>query len=95
MRFCQHCGKEMMDEAVVCPNCGCSAQAANSTQANQVDESVSAGLVVLSFLIPLFGVIYWPVMAKTRPKCAKVCGITALVTWAVWLLLQFTLFRVL
>ena len=24
MRFCQKCGKEIMDEAVICPGCGCS-----------------------------------------------------------------------
>ena len=23
MKFCQTCGKEIMDEAIVCPNCGC------------------------------------------------------------------------
>ena len=23
MKFCQKCGKEIMEEAVVCPNCGC------------------------------------------------------------------------
>ena len=26
MKFCQHCGKEVLDEAVVCPGCGCSLQ---------------------------------------------------------------------
>ena len=26
MKFCSKCGKEIMDEAVVCPNCGCSAE---------------------------------------------------------------------
>ena len=24
MKFCSHCGKEVMDEAVICPGCGCS-----------------------------------------------------------------------
>ncbi|MDE7162458.1 MAG: zinc-ribbon domain-containing protein [Clostridia bacterium] len=26
MKFCTHCGKEVMDDAVICPNCGCSVQ---------------------------------------------------------------------
>ena len=26
MKFCSHCGKELMDEAVVCPGCGCPVQ---------------------------------------------------------------------
>lgn len=83
MKFCQHCGKEILDEAVICPGCGCSVQATNSTQVAEVDESVSAGLVILAVLIPLFGIIYWPVKAKTRPKCAKACGIAAIISWAV------------
>ena len=24
MKFCQKCGKEIVDEAVICPGCGCS-----------------------------------------------------------------------
>lgn len=83
MKFCQHCGKEIMDEAVVCPGCGCSVKATTNVQATEVDESVSAGLVVLAVLIPLFGIIYWPVKAKTRPKCAKACGIAAIISWVV------------
>ena len=23
MKFCTHCGKELLDEAVICPGCGC------------------------------------------------------------------------
>ena len=78
MKYCQHCGKELLDQAVVCPGCGCSV-----LTEPKVDESVSTGLVVLSVLIPLFGVIYWPVMAKTRPKCAQACGIAAIISWVV------------
>lgn len=28
MRFCTHCGKELFDEAVICPGCGCSVSTA-------------------------------------------------------------------
>lgn len=84
MKFCQHCGKEILDEAVVCPGCGCSVQTTNNNApTTEVDESVSAGLVVLAVLIPLFGIIYWPVKAKTRPKCAQACGIAAIISWVV------------
>lgn len=26
MKYCTHCGSEIVDEAVVCPNCGCSVE---------------------------------------------------------------------
>lgn len=84
MKFCQHCGKEVLNDAVICPNCGCSVQTTNNTQTTDIDDSVSAGLVVLAVLIPLFGIIYWPVKAKTRPRCAKACGIAAIISWAIY-----------
>ena len=83
MKFCQQCGKELHDEAVICVHCGCSVQATPDTEVKSVDESVSVGMVVLSILIPLVGIIYWPVKAKTRPKCAKICGIAGIISWAV------------
>ncbi len=84
--YCSKCGKEIMDEAVVCVGCGCAVQGKQITQAT-VDETISGGLVLLSILIPLFGVIYWALKAKERPNCAKVCGISALVAWVVYLIL--------
>ena len=86
MKFCEKCGAELNDEAVVCVKCGCSLNKVVANTQN-VDESVSSGLVVLSVLIPLFGIIYWPVKAKSRPKCAKYCGIAAIISWAACFLL--------
>ncbi|MBR2080983.1 MAG: hypothetical protein IKC50_06320 [Oscillospiraceae bacterium] len=83
MKYCQHCGAEVNENAVVCVKCGCSLQQANANQSKEVDNSVSTGLVVLAVLIPLFGIIYWPVKAKERPKCAQACGIAAIISWVV------------
>ena len=30
MKYCSHCGKELLDEAVICPSCGCSNESATS-----------------------------------------------------------------
>lgn len=39
MKFCQRCGKELMDEAIVCPGCGCPVQTNASTAFNkELDE---------------------------------------------------------
>ena len=87
MKFCQHCGKEIHDEAIICTSCGCSVQTQNTTAVAEVDESVSVGLVILAVLIPLFGIIYWPVKAKTRPKCAQACGIAGIISWVIGILI--------
>ena len=80
--FCSKCGKEIMDEAVVCPNCGCAvADIASRKQAEE--DKVSVGLCVLSAFIPLFGIIYWPLKHKETPKKAQACGITAIIAWGV------------
>ena len=87
MKFCSKCGKEILEEAVVCPNCGC-AVSNNVASANHViaADEVSVGLVVLSVVIPLFGVIYWAVKHKETPKKAKACGIAGLISWGVSIL---------
>ena len=84
MKYCQNCGAEINDNAVVCTKCGCSTTQTN--QVAEVDDTVSVGLVVLAVVIPLFGIIYWPVKAKSRPKCAKACGIAGIISWVVWAL---------
>ena len=81
MKFCTHCGKEIMDEAVICPGCGCSVQMENSKQENDVDQSVSMGLVIWALLFPPFGFIYFFVSLKTRPICAVACVAAAFASW--------------
>lgn len=82
MKFCSKCGKEIVDEAIVCPNCGCAVVNPNVPQ-EFTNDQVSVGLCVLAALIPLFGIIYWPVKHKETPKRAQACGITAIVSWAI------------
>ncbi len=84
MKFCTKCGKEIFDEAVICPHCGCSTESNNtSKKVNSEDDQVSVGLCILAALIPLFGIIYWPVKHKEAPRRARACGVTAIVSWAV------------
>lgn len=85
MKFCSKCGKEILDEAVVCPHCGCSVTPVEQPQ----EDVVSVGFCVLSAFIPLFGLIYWAVMHSKTPKRAKACGITALVVWGVGIVLSW------
>lgn len=88
MKYCSKCGKQLLDEAVICPNCGCAAQ--NPKTLRPVyNDGVDIGLCVLSAIIPLFGIIYFLVARHEYPKRATPCGcisvivlISCLAAWA-------------
>ena len=74
MKFCSKCGKEIMDEAVICPNCGCSV----SSTEKELDAP-STGFAVLGFFIPLIGMILYLVLKDKMPLKAKSAGKGALI----------------
>lgn len=84
MKYCSKCGKELIDDAIVCPGCGC---AVVKPETNPIEDTTSVGLCVVSALIPLFGFIYWPVKHKETPKKAQACGITAIISFVITLAL--------
>ncbi len=67
MKYCQQCGSQLVDQAVMCPNCGCAVQ----EPANQQEDQPSTGLNVLAFLFPLIGLILYLSYKKTAPVRAK------------------------
>ena len=77
MKFCSKCGKELMDEAVVCPGCGC-AQDARFMQSQK--DSSSFGWAFLGFCIPVVGLILYLVWKDSTPLRAKSAGKGALVS---------------
>lgn len=87
LMFCQKCGKEINDEAVICIHCGCAVNSKPNTYkiANE-DDKKSVGLNVLSFFIPLFGWIYGGINHKTYPIKAKGCIVSAFIGFGVSLL---------
>ena len=62
MKYCSKCGKELMDEAVVCPGCGC-AQSGNAVQNQQ--DSDNFGWACLGFCIPIVGLILYLIWKPT------------------------------
>lgn len=88
MKNCPQCMQQVSDDTAFCPNCGCQIPAYiqpinGAPQRPVVADQVSVPLCILSFLFPIFGVIYWGVMHKTSPKKAKACGIVGLISWAI------------
>lgn len=56
MKFCGKCGAQLVDEAVVCPKCGC-AQAPITRAGGTNSENDSLNLVIKIFMI--IGCISW------------------------------------
>lgn len=63
MKFCQKCGMEIMDEAVVCPGCGCAvAGAIEAKQVNYDDcvkgatttNAVAGAVLAIGFICSMF-----------------------------------------
>lgn len=89
MKFCSHCGKEVNEKAVICPSCGCQIEDSEADRANP-------GLIVLSILIPLAGIIiaiaFWsktPNAAKTYLKAALITILVEVILWVLFYVIIF------
>lgn len=79
---CPDCNKEISDSADNCPNCGRPMNTINMN-ANQPTnkDQANSGLNIISFLIPLVGIIVYLAEANSNPIKAKSAGKAAL--WGV------------
>lgn len=78
-KYCAYCGKEIMSQAVICPHCGCQVSATIEM------DTPSKGLNILSFFIPLVGLILYCVNIDKTPTKAKAIGKWALIGFGVGL----------
>ena len=67
--FCEKCGKEVLDEAIVCVHCGCSLK--STTESDEKNEPLDGGIKVLAFCVPLVGGILWLVHKNSAPQKSK------------------------
>lgn len=74
--YCQHCGQEVREDAVVCIHCGCSVNTAN--QSPKEEDKKDKLLAEVSFLIPIVGLIIYCSDKDEKPIRAKYCGRFAL-----------------
>lgn len=51
MKYCSHCGKELLDEAVVCPGCGCKAPSKEPTIVIDEDDKNVYKLIIKILMI--------------------------------------------
>lgn len=100
---CNYCGSELEENAKFCGNCGKEIikkdeintnesinQSVNPKQESA--EKVNVGLVILSFFIPLAGLIIFLTKKDKEPKTAKTSGICALVSFILNLIIILFVF---
>lgn len=83
--YCQYCGAEIGEGAVICTKCGC---ATNHKSLATANDSGSVGWWLLGFFVPLIGLILFLVWKDTRPISAKRAGMGALVSTIVSVVLS-------
>lgn len=103
MKFCEKCGKEIMDEAVICPGCGCAVEKAVAQQEVQTvavpkkaKTASVLGILSLLLLAPLgIPAIILANQSKQetggvmckQAKTGWTCGIIGLCCWGISLLI--------
>lgn len=84
--FCPNCGEQIDDNAVICPKCG--VQIKPFTTA--VSDAPSVSCAILSFFLPIVGLILYLVWKDQMPLRAKSTGKGALIGFVVLLLIAIT-----
>ena len=77
--YCNKCGEQINDEAIICPKCGCS----TGKTVKQSRDSSSIGYTLLGFFIPLIGLILYFVWKEEYPLRSKNAGKGALIGFIV------------
>lgn len=75
MKYCSKCGHQIEDEAVVCIHCGC---LITNKPIPKAEDDNSPGFNILSFFIPIVGLILYLVWNKEQPIKAKGVGVSAI-----------------
>lgn len=96
--FCKNCGTNLPDGTAFCTSCGANQTAGTPATNNAVnnpaptyqaqpspvkEDKINIGLNILSWFIPIFGIIYYFVKRNERPKEAKGTLKTALISCGV------------
>jgi len=85
--FCKNCGNEVEDNAYVCPKCGAKMKQDEEPSVSK-DSGSKIGWGILSWFIPLVGLILFCVWKNDRPQTAKVCGLCALISFVLNIVLS-------
>lgn len=84
---CPECGKETSNQAERCVHCGYPIEKLGNSVYDQLQDVPSIGLNILSFCIPIVGLILYCVHQSKTPKKASAIGKSALIGFIIGLVL--------
>lgn len=80
MKYCTNCGSPLSDDQEFCLNCGVRIK---SNESEQIEDKGSVGFSILSFFIPIVGLIIFLMWQEKSPKTAKQAGFWALIGFVI------------
>ena len=78
--YCSTCGKEINDNAVICPHCGCTTKNYEKVSNVRKDEENKILYLLLGFFLPIVGLILYFVWKMDHPVRAYHVGKGALIS---------------
>lgn len=75
MKFCSHCGKEIMDEAIVCPGCGCGVQVRSVENSYCGEKAESSRTAIILGAVGIAGAILLAIVGHICSIIAIILGI--------------------
>lgn len=75
MKYCQHCGNEVFDNAIICPKCGCSVAYNNNSYGHTpVQTDYYTVLSIVGFVLSFFQCVIGLVISIIAYNDAKKSG---------------------
>lgn len=71
--FCKRCGRQIPDNAIYCPYCGANQNVCNNDGNKNLADEPNIWWAVLSFIIPVVGLVLWLVWQNDKPNQARMC----------------------
>ncbi len=84
MKYCDKCGAEMMDEAVVCTKCGCAVETTQEVQKKERNKGLDIAIKIFMILgcissglaiIPLFWTVPMTISASRKMNNGEPIGV--------------------
>ena len=88
--FCSNCGKVLEEGSLYCNHCGKKANLDETVSSQK--ENYKFGFGILSFFVPILGLIFFLIYENKKPQRAKAAGIGALAGFLTGVILFISLF---